>query len=266
MLFDAPQLLMLLQWTDSAFPTGSFAHSGGLETYTQAELITTSAELAALIAVKLDAASWTDMIVVHTVMSAAAEGDWQSVADCDALCSASKVAKESREASEKVGRRLLASVRNVIGASSDETSPPTPLHKSGELIASADRESGDGRDVLRPYVDGLAWFHDAITSGKCAGHHAVAHGLACAALGIKARPALLAFAYALAANQTAAALKLISIGQTQAQAVLGAAGVAMTAAADSALARTLDDFGAFTPGLDIRAMQHEHLFRRLFIS
>jgi urease accessory protein UreF len=39
MQFDPAQLLMLLQWMDSAFPTGAFAHSGGLETYTQAEAV-----------------------------------------------------------------------------------------------------------------------------------------------------------------------------------------------------------------------------------
>jgi urease accessory protein len=92
------------------------------------------------------------------------------------------------------------------------------------------------------------------------------HGLACAALGVESRSALLAYGYALAANQTAASLKLMSIGQMQAQAVLGAAGERITAAVEEALARTMDDFGGFTPGLDIRSMQHEYLFRRLFIS
>lgn len=42
----------------------------------------------------------------------------------------------------------------------------------------------------------------------------------------------------------------MSIGQTQAQAVLGAAGEAIEAAVETALAYTLDDFGSFTPGLD----------------
>ncbi len=76
----------------------------------------------------------------------------------------------------------------------------------------------------------------------------------------------MAFTYGLVANQTAAALKLISIGQTQAQAVLAASAPAMSSAVEAALGRTLDDFGGFTPGLDIRAIQHETLFRRLFIS
>ncbi len=226
MQFDPAQFLMLLQWTDSAFPTGAFAHSNGLETYTQAGIVRTADDLARLIAVRLDAAASTDLIVVHAAVGA---GEAQ-VAELDALCSASKVARETREASEKIGRRLLGSVINLIND---------------------------------PALDA---YSEAIKAGRCAGHHAVAHGLACAALGIETRAAMLAFGYALAINQTAASLKLMRIGQTQAQKVLGDSGAAIEAAVEVALARSLDDFGSFTPALDIRAMQHEHLFRRMFIS
>jgi urease accessory protein len=226
MNFAAPQLLMLLQWMDSAFPTGAFAHSGGLETYTQTEAITSADELARLVEVKLAAAATTDLIVVKEAMTA----DSTLIAQLDVLCSASKLARETREASSKIGRRMLGSVLN--------------LTEDTRLLA----------------------YQDEITAGRCAGHHAVVHGLVCGVLGIEAEAALLAFGYALAANQTAASLKLIRIGQTQAQAVLGMSGAAIERATEAALALTLDDFGSFAPGLDIRAMQHEHLFRRLFIS
>jgi urease accessory protein len=112
----------------------------------------------------------------------------------------------------------------------------------------------------------LGFYQTEIAAGRCAGHHAVTHGLACAALGLEPREALLMFGYTLAANQTAASLKLMSIGQTQAQMILGSAGKSIADATENALVRSLDDFGSFTPGLDVRAMQHEHLFRRLFIS
>lgn len=230
MNLTASQLLMLLQWTDSAFPTGAFAHSGGLETYTQTEIVRTPDDLARLIAVKLDSAAHTDLIVIHTTMTAYAADDRAQIAQLDALCSASKLSRETREASEKIGRRMLASVLNLM----DNT-----------LLVHYQRE---------------------IAAGRCAGHHAVVHGLAYAALGLEPHAALMAFAYSLASNQTAASLKLIRIGQTQAQAVLGASSTVIEATVSAALARTLDDFGSFTPALDIRTAQHEHLFRRLFIS
>ncbi len=221
---------MLLQWMDSAFPTGAFAHSGGLETYAQVDLVRTPGDLRHLIETRLDNAAHTDMIIVHTAMSAHADDNRALVARLDRLCSASKIARETREASEKIGRRMLSSVLNLLD---DEM---------------------------------LTFYQAEIEAGRCAGHHPVTHGLAFAALGIEQRAALLAFGYALAANQTAASLKLMRIGQTQAQTILGDMAEAISEAVDTALARTLDDFGSFTPGLDIRAMQHEHLFRRLFIS
>lgn len=227
---DAHQLLMLLQWSDSAFPTGAFAHSGGLETYAQADIVRTARDLARLIAVKLDNAAHTDLIVVHSAMTAYDAGDFSQLERLDALCAAAKPARETREASEKIGRRMLASVLNV--------------HQDA----------------------GLKYYRERIERGEAVGHHAVVHGAACASLGLEPRAALLAFAYALAANQTAAAVKLMSIGQTQAQAVLGASGAVCAQAVDAALGRALDDYGGFAPGLDIRSMQHEQLFQRLFIS
>lgn len=224
------QLLMVLQWMDSAFPTGAFAHSGGLETYTQAEIVQTPDDLLQLICAKLEIAAHTDFIIIHCAMTAYTSNDMVALSNLDELCSASKIASETRHASEKIGRRMLENVLNV-----------------------------------RP-DERLSTYRAGITGNNGRGHHAVVHGLVCASMGLESQAALLAFAYALVANQTSASLKLISIGQTQAQAVLGAAHGAMQSAVDTALNRTLDDFGSFSPGLDIRTMQHEHLFRRLFIS
>jgi len=224
------QLLMLLQWMDSAFPTGAFAHSGGLETYAQDEIVRTPDDLLRIIHVKLEAAASTDLIIVHEAMAAYQDHDTATLSDLDDLCGASKIARETRHASEKIGRRLLENALNVY--------PDARLQAYRQRIAG---------------VEGH-------------GHHAVVHGLVCAAMSLDPQAALLAFAYGLAVNQTSAALKLMSIGQTQAQLVLSKAHAAMQTAVDAALTRTLDDFGGFTPALDIRAMQHETLFRRLFIS
>jgi urease accessory protein len=227
---EAHQLLMLLQWSDSAFPTGAFAHSGGLETYTQNGAVQTAEALTDLITVKLENAARTDFILVHCAWDAYHADDLAQVVELDTLCHASKLAHEPRQASERVGRRMLD---NVL-----------LLHTDAHLSA----------------------YRGAVADGRCYGHHSIVYGAACAALGLDARTTLLTFGSGMVANQASAALKLISIGQTQVQQVMGALHPAVIRAVDAALARTLDDFGGFAPGLEIRAMQHEHLFRRLFIS
>lgn len=230
MQMDPNQFLMLLQWTDSSFPTGAFAHSGGLETYIQHGMVRNAGELGQLIAVKLESAAYTDLIIVHCAMTAYQNDDAALLYELDEMCASSKPARETREASEKVGRRLLSSALNVY---------------------PDDRLTAYRTDIERKVL----W-----------GHHAVVQGMICAALDIEPRIALLAYGYALAANQTAASIKLMAMGQTQAQAVLAASGGMIHQAVEKALTLTLNDFGSFTIGLDIRAIQHEYLFRRLFIS
>src|ERR1700753_2767087 len=107
------QLLMLLQWMDSAFPTGAFAHSGGLESYTQAEIVQTPDDLLQIISAKLQMAAHTDFIIIHSAMAAYTTQDTAALNHLDDLCSASKIARETRHASEKIGRRMLENVLNV---------------------------------------------------------------------------------------------------------------------------------------------------------
>jgi len=151
------QLLMLLQWMDSAFPTGAFAHSGGLETYTQAEIVRTPDDLLQIMSAKLEMAARADFIIIHCAIAAYTANDIAALSDLDDLCSASKIASETRYASEKIGRRMLENVLNVR--------PDERLSNYRAQIVG-----GDGR-----------------------GHHAVVHGLVCASIGLDARVALLAF-------------------------------------------------------------------------
>lgn len=220
------QLLTLLQITDSAFPTGAFSHSNGLEAYTQAGTITDLAGLRALLTTRLrHSLARGDLLLVQAAVQPNAD-----LTALDQLASASKTPLESYEASVKVGRRLLASVCALL------TSPA------------------------------LAAYQADVNAGRCAGHHALVFGLACAASDLPCETALTVYAYNAVSGQIAAAVKLLSLGQTAAQGLLHAMQPEITAAAQTARALTLDDYAPFTPALDIRAMQHATLFRRLFIS
>ena len=222
------QLLAVMQLTDSLFPTGAFTHSNGLETYVQRGTVQDADSLYALLATRLlHGMARSDMIAVHWAMST---HDEHTIRELDERLSAMKTAKEGRDASIKVGKQMLRSALTLID------------------------------DVA------LADYQQAISAGQCAGHHAIVHGLVYAAQGIDGQTALLAFAYGQTAGQISAAVKLISIGQTQAQQVLYALIPTMQEAVEIALNRSADDMQSFTPALEIHTMQHQYLFRRMFSS
>lgn len=228
---SAAQLLAVMQLSDSLFPTGAFTHSNGLETYTQQHTVRDVATLQALLTTRLiQGASRSDMIAVHGAMSAYHAHDLTAIQTWDERLSAMKIASESRDASTKVGRQMLRSAQSLLA---------DPV---------------------------LAAYQQAVGGGRCVGHHAVVHGLIYAATGIEPSAALLAFAYGMTAGQISAAVKLMPIGQTRAQQILYTLIPTMVEAVEIALASTADDLSSFTPALEIHAMQHQYLFRRLFLT
>lgn len=221
-----------MQIVDSAFPTGAFSHSNGLETYTQSGVVTDIPSLRALITTRLiDGMARSDLLAAREAQRASGSHDSAMIRELDALLSASKTPFESYEASTKVGRRLLQAVTGLVEHSS------------------------------------LEFYQAEVRAGRCAGHHAVVFGLAGGALGLDERTMLSAYAYTVVSGQAAAAVKLLSLGQTQAQALIHAMQPVIQQAVETTLAcGGLDDFAAFTPAFDVRTMQHQYLFRRLFIS
>lgn len=219
------ELLTLLQLSDSAFPTGTFAHSAGLEMYTQREGFTAE-HLESLLMTRVQASITTDLILIRLALDA----PLSELVELDVLCSASKSAAEARHTSEKVGWRLL-----------------------------------DNAQALYPSAR-LATYRTAIYAGECIGNHAVVHGVVFGTVGIVIQDTLLAWLSGLVMQQAFAAVKLMSMGQSQAQSLIRRMQPALIAAVQNSLTLRLDDYGSFTPGLDIAQMQHATLDRRLFIS
>ncbi len=84
--------------------------------------------------------------------------------------------------------------------------------------------------------------------------------------GIPYRSAALGFLWSWLENQIAAATKLVPLGQTQAQQLLGALQPALQRALALADDVQEDNIGAGLPGLAIASSQHEHMYSRLFRS
>jgi urease accessory protein len=226
---NLPWLAPLLQVSDSAFPTGGYAHSAGFEQIVQMGLVRDAATMAAYIEEHL----WPSLVhfelpVVRLAQAASKVGGVPELMALDEIVDATKGTRELREASRSLGRRRLNALRD-IGASS---LPPQ--------------------------------FVRLVDDNKIPGHHAVIFG---AGLASMPEPALLAaWAFQALNSVCLAAPKLLRIGQDAVQRVLAGALASMESRIETSRSVARDDLGWFDPALEIASMQHEIAHERLFIS
>ena len=225
---EGKSLLTLLQLTDSFFPTGAFAHSFGLETYVQLGLINDPETFEMFLRSTFHHSLRNgDAVAIGLTYKAT---EIEEVVDLDKRFTAMKVARESREGSIKIGKQFL---RNAAILERNE--------------------------MLDEYAEG-------VRAGRCAGHHAIAYGLVASAAKIDLFSAVLGYLHAHVVGQVSAAVRLIPLKPTDGQRIIDAIRPDLIDIARFAEGAELDDLGSFTPGLDIRSMQHERLYSRLFIS
>ncbi|MDQ0839724.1 MULTISPECIES: urease accessory protein UreF [Bacteria] len=217
--------LALQQLTDSALPTGAFAHSLGFETYVDAGVVADEAGFGAWLSAFISQSlTYSDGLAIRFLYEGA------DVGELDGLLSASLLPRQVREASCKMGLRLLE-----IGA---------------EVFPSAE----------------LALYRDLVTTGRAAGHQPLAFAVVARSLGVPPQEALAAYLFATVTSLTQNAVRAIPLGQNAGQRVLRKAHDDVAAAIDTIAHLTPDDFGAVSPGLEISQMRHERQRARMFMS
>ncbi len=229
---DSPdRLLYLLQVANASFPTGAFNHSYGFETWIDSGALDDAASFEGA------CRDWLRYAVIPTDGAAAAHahrhaaaGELDALLALDAIVGALKLSRESREASYKTGRALLAAYRDVFSA-----------------------------ETLAPLAE-------AMRDGRCEGHQAVVFGAAAQAQGIAEGDAVLAFLHAGLSNLVSVGARLIPLGQIESQRIVREAWPLLTGGAAEACAMELDALGSATAGLDIASMRHERLHTRLCMS
>ncbi len=224
-------LLNLLHLTDTTLPIGGFSHSAGLETYVQQGLVKDKVSANEFVVQMLSQnIRYTDAALVALAYDAAAKNDLQKILLLDGECSAVKLAKEMRQASNKLGLRLMKIFQ--------------PICSNGLLSSYA----------------------DAIKQQHAIGHYCIAFALYAHALHISKQDALNGFYYNAAVGFVTNAVKLVPLSQQSGQEILFSIHALIDALVQQTMQPDEDLIGLCCTGFDIKSMQHERLYSRLYMS
>ena len=224
-------LLSLLQLTDPTLPIGGFAHSYGLETYVQQETVKDKTTAKEFVVQMLERnVQFTDAAFVSLVYDAARQNNIGEIKRLDQECSAVKLPKEIRQASQKLGTRLL----KIFGA-------VVTNKLSGEL-------------------------QEAIQNGIIDRNYSIVFGVFAAVLKIEKTEALTAFYYNASVGMVTNCVKLIPLGQQDGQELLFSLQNLIQQLVSKSLEPDKELIGLCCTGFDIRCMQHEGLYSRLYMS
>ncbi|MGN0666324.1 MAG: urease accessory protein UreF [Huintestinicola sp.] len=139
---------------------------------------------------------------------------------------------------------------------------PYELRKGSERLCArfikAEQAMGD-YPLLQSYAR-------RISSGECMGHHCIAIGLFIADTNTDIRTGLQMYCYSLLSSMVNHAVKLVPLRQLDGQAALNNAMKLIPDAVERALSVSIDELGISGFGFDMRSMEHEKLYTRIYIS
>lgn len=225
-----------LQWSDTAFPSGRYTLSHGLEGLVT-EGIVGKRDETALATIAEDMLRYS----FAPVDLAAHFRTWEqdslaSTMRIDAMVHAARPAFSQRRGSVRVGKQML-------------------------LMA---RELGLDDDALRAYSKAVT--SRDVTNHMARGHSPVVMALIHRAAGLTPEEAAQAEAFGFVSAVASAAVRLQVADFVGAQRLIGQLAPVVTEVIEASQAIAVDDIGACTPVLDIASARHETAAARLFIT
>lgn len=226
------KLLTLLQINDSMFPIGAFTHSYGLESYISAGLVkdTVSAQKYAENMLRYNV-HYNDAAFLNMAYEfASGRKVWKKFVEIDDTVTALKAPEEIRQASHKLAIRFLKLAQQ-----------------------------------LEPY-DFCQKYLNAIQTSEITGHYSVAFGLYTCLAGIEKKDALAAFYYNTLNGIVTNCAKIIPISQNHSQKILYDLKHLIEELVQKQENIDPDLIGMCCIGQEIKCMQHEKLYTRIYIS
>lgn len=227
----ASYLGKLLHLADPTLPIGAYTHSNGLETYVQQGLVHNPETAEEYVRHNLwFNVKYNDAALMYLAYCAAERGDMLELAALDRECDALKSAREVREGSQKLGVRLFKIFARYI---SDEAMQAWEKQLKAKAVYS---------------------------------HYCITFGLFAQRMGIPVSEAVHAFLYNAAIGMVTNAVKLVPLGQLDGQDILFKLHDELEDLAEEVQLIERDLVGLCNVGFDIRCMQHERLYTRIYIS
>ena len=225
------KLLQLLHLCDPALPIGGFSHSAGLETYVQEGIIADKNSAKDFVVQQLSQnIFYTDAALLSFTYDAACNEDFKTIIELDELCTAVKLPRELRMASNKLGVRLLK------------------IFENNDAFILSNK------------------YKASISEEKVFGHYCIAFGLLAQEMDIDKEKTLSGFYYNTASGFITNAVKLIPLGQQDGQEMLMSLFPLIEDLVQKSLLPDKELIGICCAGFDIRSMQHEQLYSRLYMS
>ncbi len=222
----------LLQISDPLLPIGGFTQSFGLETYVQKGIVHDAGSAKKYLeSYLLNNFLYNDLLAVKLAWEYTSTANLDGIGNLEKIICAAKTPREIRMASTKLGARLSIIVESVL--------------KEHPLFSA---------------------YQKRVKSGQCAGHYSVIYGLATKLLDIEKNLALSAVTYSTASQIVNNCAKLVPLSQKDGQKILFGAQAIFQQIIDKVETLTESSLGICSVGFDLRSMQHERLYTRLYIS
>ncbi|TYB75897.1 urease accessory protein UreF [Bizionia myxarmorum] len=224
-------LIEILHIADPTLPIGGFSHSNGLETYVQQNLVkdvTTTQEFVE--SMIRNNYTYNDGLAVRLAYEFTLDNNIEALLKLDIETQALKAPFEIRHGSQKLGTRLLKIY---------------------------------GKLLNNPFLNNINKY---ISEKKMVGHYAIIYGIVTALLKIDKEKAICAFLYNATVAMVTNAVKLVPLGQTDGQQIIYDVQQLIEDQTLEIMKLERDMYGVCNTALDIKCMQHEHLYSRLYMS